>query len=98
MVIDGNAKNNRSVCFAKDAGYIQYDGLPGRIKTGCMSTPTYRSHFCDEHKLRVIMDPECNSEDINAYACGPGKGRALVAEKILDKKVTRSTNYYQVHV
>ena len=32
LVVDGNMKNHRSVCAASEAGYIEYDGLPGRVK------------------------------------------------------------------
>lgn len=31
MVLDGNMKNNREVCFAVDAGYVEFSGLPGRV-------------------------------------------------------------------
>ena len=39
MVVDDNMKNNREVCSAVDAGYIEYAGLPGSVKTGCTETP-----------------------------------------------------------
>ena len=29
LVVDGNMKNRRDVCKAKDAGYIEFVGLPG---------------------------------------------------------------------
>lgn len=29
LVVDGNMKNRRDVCKAKDAGYIEFLGLPG---------------------------------------------------------------------
>lgn len=43
-------KNRRDVCFAKDAGYIAFSGLPGTIKTGCQATPAYKSRYCEDHK------------------------------------------------
>ena len=46
-------KNRRDVCYARDAGFIQFDGLPGLIKTGCTATPAYKSHYCSEHTNRV---------------------------------------------
>ena len=55
MVLDGNMKNQRDVCLAKDAGYISYPGLPGRIKTGCMATPGFKSRFCLQHKIRSCV-------------------------------------------
>ncbi len=42
MVLDGNIKNHRDVCKARDAGYTEYEGLPGSIKTGCMNTPSVK--------------------------------------------------------
>lgn len=49
LVLDGNLKNRRDVCYAKDAGFIQFEGLSGSIKTGCPATPTFKSRFCDQH-------------------------------------------------
>lgn len=53
LVLDGNMKNRRHVCNARDAGYIQYPGLPGKVKTGCMLTPEYKSKYCSQHKIRA---------------------------------------------
>ena len=33
------------MCNVCEAGYVEYDGLPGRIKTGCMNTPGYKSRY-----------------------------------------------------
>lgn len=46
-------KNRRDVCLAKDAGFIQYPGLPGHIKTGCMATPAFKSRYCPQHTTRA---------------------------------------------
>ena len=35
LILDGNMKNRRDICFAKSAGYIEFDGLSGSITTGC---------------------------------------------------------------
>jgi len=32
-------KNHQDVCYSKDAGYIEYNGLPGKVKAGCPNTP-----------------------------------------------------------
>ena len=40
-VIDGNFDNNMECCTAKEGGYIEFDSLPGEIRTGCQ--------FCEEH-------------------------------------------------
>ena len=39
LVLDGNMKNRRDICAADCAGFIEYAGLPGKVKTGCMDTP-----------------------------------------------------------
>lgn len=54
LVVDGNLKNHRSVCAPTDAGYIQYTGLPGTIKSGCTNTPCQKSRFCPKHKPRPL--------------------------------------------
>jgi len=58
LIIDGNLKNHRSVCAASEAGYVQYDGLQGKIKTGCTNTPSQKSRFCLIHKPRTLDSQE----------------------------------------
>ena len=53
VVIDGNMKNHRSVCYAINAGYVEYSGLPGIIRTGCPNTPAYKSRYCSLHNPSV---------------------------------------------
>ena len=55
IVLNGNMKNNRSVCLATHAGYAEYDGLPGTIQTGCPNTPAHKSRFCSLHKPTVAQ-------------------------------------------
>ena len=43
-------KNHQDVCAAQDAGYVEYAGLPGEVKTDCMDTPEQRTQFCCQHK------------------------------------------------
>ena len=50
LVMDGNMKNRRDVCMAWEAGYIEYEGLEGKIKTGCINTPEQKSQYCTLHK------------------------------------------------
>ena len=101
-------KNRRDVCFAKDAGYIEFDGLPGSIKTGCTATPAYKSRFCDQHvnQACVLEVSEEVDEEINEPT-GPllrykhskeskQTAGSPVAEMILSKKTTRKQTYYQV--
>ena len=87
LVLDGNLKNRRDICGAKDAGWIQYPGLAGRIKTGCVSSPSFRSRYCEEHKIRCVEGENSSSESDE-----------LVIETLLAKKETRNGNNYQVYI
>ena len=53
IVLDGNMKNKRDICYAKNAGFIKFDGLSGSIKTGCPATPGFRSRYCTRHNNHV---------------------------------------------
>ena len=75
-MIDGNLKNNGEVRAAIDAGFVEYPGLPGRVKTGCMETPEQQSKYCTDHKPRLLLGSDDRAD-----------GR--VSEMILAKKETR---------
>ena len=80
LVLDGNMKNQRDVCMAKDAGFAEFTGLPGKIKTGCTHTPAFKNRFCESHLNHSVSEMDSTS----------------VLEVILDKKTTRNGDYYQV--
>ena len=84
LVLDGNMKNNREVCFAVDAGYAEFSGLPGRIRTGCPNTPGFKSRYCSLHAPFAANPHET-----------PGEERPGI---IIDKRITRNSTYYQVRV
>lgn len=107
LVLDGNMKNYRDVCFAKDAGFIEFEGLKGSIKTGCSASPDYKSRYCVNHKNHACdllsseqMEPDEEFDDISGPSLRSSSARAepgnLVAELILTKKETRRQIYYQV--
>lgn len=79
-------KNQRDVCMAKDAGFVEFTGLSGMIKTGCPLTPAYNCRFCQNH-----MDQACSLQPENDNS--PGEA---IIEVILDKRITRSETHYQV--
>ena len=54
-------KNRRDICFAKPAGYIEFDGLSGSITTGCQASPAYKSRYCDQHKVMA-----CDTQTFDA--------------------------------
>lgn len=105
LVLDGNMKNHRDVCYAKDAGFIQFNGLPGLIKTGCPGSPDFKSQYCAQHKIHAC--DLLNSGEVDDEL-GTTPGPALrsqekrqhpgspIAEIILAKKTTRKQTYYQV--
>ena len=62
LVLNGNMKNHRSVCYADKAGYMQYEGLPGKLCTGCPNTPAKQSLYCNLHKP-LISSHHMNSSD-----------------------------------
>ena len=75
-------KNHRSVCAASEAGFIEYAGLPGTVKTGCTNTPCQKSRFCNLHKPRTLSTETARPNS--------------VIEMILEKKTTRSQTMYKV--
>ena len=84
IVLDGNMKNYRDVCMASEAGYAEFNGLPGRIKTGCPNTPKLKSQYCDLHTPTLF---ESNDD---------GSNKEVQLAFIIAKKVTRNTTLYQV--
>ena len=68
LVLDGNQKNRRDVCLAKDAGSINYSGLPGHIKTGCTASPSFKSRFCRRHSVRSSTVRNSKEEGILWHA------------------------------
>ena len=97
LVLDGNMKNHRDVCYAKEAGFMEFEGLSGSIKTGCPSTPAFKSRYCSEHKDYACSELHHNDIDED-FVLHTGKGpyETSIVEKIVDKKTTRKQTYYQV--
>ena len=82
--MDGNQKNNRPECAAEEAGFVEYKGLPGSVKTECMETPLQQSRFCTYHRPRVVHSKDQPDPD-------------KVVETLLTKKKTRNSTFYEVH-
>lgn len=74
-------KNHRRVCYAVNAGYAEYKGLPGIIRTGCPNTPIYKSQFCKLHSPTTITTPETSKKPQRI---------------IVGKRVTRQGTNYEV--
>ena len=61
-MLDGNLENRCDVCLAKDAAFVSYPGLSGHVKSGCMSTPSFKSHYCKQHCERACKPgTDCQS-------------------------------------
>ena len=95
LVMDGNMKNHRDVCLAKEAGYAEFHGLPGRVKTGCPNTPQLMSRYCSLHTPTAFKPQGDDSFDDTTAVTVPGKDDGQVAY-ITSKKQTRQTTFYQV--
>ena len=74
------------VCAVTEAGFINYTGLPGAIKSGCQLSPGFQSKFCDYHSLRVA----CMSVDETTSHAG-------IVGIITNKKTTHSGTFYEVY-
>ena len=88
LVIDGNMKNHRDTCKAVDAGYIQFDGLPGLFKTGCTRTPAYMNRFCYDHAPRVCQVRTLTEDSLSEEG---------VVDLVIGKKTLRNVTYYKVY-
>ena len=84
LVLDGNQKNRRDVCFATEAGAIAYEGLPWTVKSGCQLSPSYRSKYCFHHAGRVCNDDSKSNKE------------EPVVMYIIGKRTTKSGVRYQV--
>ena len=76
------------MCAATEAGYLEYDGLEGKIKTGCPMTPLQTSRYCYHHATRVSKQEVQQSTMQNE--------EEGIVKVIISKKETRSGVYYQV--
>lgn len=95
LVVDGNMKNHRDVCFAKNAGYVEFKGLPGRVRSGCPNTPAHKSRYCSHHKP-VVATPHQISPDTGLPTPSTSKPAEDQVGLIIGKRETRSSTLYQV--
>ena len=88
-------KNHRDVCFATCAGYTEFDGLPGKIMSGCPNTPDFKSCFCSLHKATAVIPQEVDSQQLVMDKIADSNVESPAA-MILGKRSTRHSNFYQV--
>ena len=67
------------MCDATHAGIIEYEGLPGSLRSGCQLSPAYRSKYCFHHSPRVATTEDDNASD-----------KEGVVKFIIGKRVTRN--------
>ena len=94
IVVDGNMKNHRDVCFAGSAGFVEYKGLPGRVRSGCPNTPEFKSCYCKLH-MPTVATPSKKSESDEAETSS-----TTVEDQvglIVGKRETRNCTLYEVH-
>ena len=100
IVVDGNMKNRRDICAATEAGYVEYSGLPGKIKSGCQLTPMQTSKYCYQHAERVCKPTPASLQEDEEQGRASSNRKMLseegIVKMILSKKQTRSGVYYQV--
>ena len=89
-------KNHRDVCFAKEAGYAEYKGLPGKIQTGCPNTPDLKSRFCSKHRPTAVT-PQCSQPTELQGEASASLGQSEEQQGIIiGKKTTRQSTIYEV--
>lgn len=95
-------KNNREVCYATLAGYAEFSGLPGKIPTGCPNTPSYKSRYCSIHSPIMVTPTQIQFTEGDEATANSLSEKKQHEEKhaaiITSKRVTRSSNFYQVSV
>jgi hypothetical protein len=98
LVLDGNMKNSREVCYATDAGHTEFSGLAGMIQTGCPNTPAYKSRYCIFHSPTVTTSQNIQfAEDgtpVTTVNLKEAEERQVAI--ITKKRVTRKSTFYEV--
>ena len=90
-------KNHRNVCMATSAGYVEFKGLAGQVRTGCPKTPGYKSLYCSLHKPAMVQPQRCEVEKADGQS---SQSSALAPEEpvglIIGRKSTRKSTFYEV--
>ena len=95
IVIDGNMKNYRDVCFAVNAGYVEYNGLPGRVRTRCQNAPQYMSHCCVHSPVAVPQNIQPDEDAPNPSTTATREDHVGLT---VNKRVTQRSTLYEVSI
>ena len=94
IVLDGNMRNHRDVCAAREAGYAEFSGLPGNVKTGCTNTPQLKSRYCPAHTHTAFTPEGDNSSETTPLSTVAMREHQVAY--IVNKRTTRQTIFYEV--
>ena len=96
LILDGNMKNHRDVCAAKEAGYADFNGLPGKVKTGCPNTPQLKSRYCPNHTPTSFKSSPASNDPDSPSTSTASHSEEVQLAYIVGKRETRQTTLYQV--
>ena len=87
-------------CAAQEAGYAEFDGLPGKVKTGCPNTPQLKSRYCPAHTPTAFnSDPAGINDDSGIKSLNSSLQRKEVQlAYIVGKRETHNSMLYQVQL
>ena len=91
------SENHQDVCFEGSAGFVEYKGLPRRVRSGCPTTPDFKSYYCILHKPLWSTPSKKGALGENV----PESSSVMVEDQvglIIGKRETRKCALYEVHV
>ena len=99
LILDGNMKNHRDVCAAKEARYAEFNGLPVKVQTGCPNTPQLKSRYCPDHTPTSFKSsPTSDNADSLSTAISTSQSEDVQLAYIVGKRETRQNTLYQVQL
>ena len=91
LVVNGNMKNRRNICAATENGFLEYEGLPGSITTGCQLSPLVNSQYCSPRFTNIGEGGTASASPVMSST-----HYKLETDIITGKHETRKGTYYQV--
>ena len=88
-------KNHTDVCFPTNAGYIEYKGLKGQVRSGCPNTPSFKSRYWTLHKPIVAIPQDAELEENSADNPSSISATHGQEDQVGLKRNTRNSTFYQ---